>query len=1254
MHLKEVHMENFKSFGRKLTVPFEPGFTAITGPNGSGKSNIGDAVLFVLGPNSPRAIRAGRLTDLIFNGGEHGKPAPYCIVSLAFDNTDRTMPVDADEVTLTRKVKRKARKDDPDGYNSYFYVNGRASQKKEFVDLLNHARISADGYNITQQGDVLNICRMSNVERRKVLDDIAGVTAFDQDIDKASKRREEVEENLERIGIVLEEIERNLAVLEKEKASAQRYQDLQQEIQATKGRMAWRRRRDLEAQVHQVQEQIAGFAKERGTLEAKLAGMKDEYKEAQSRFAEAEKRIREEGGEEVQELQNKLEAARDRMVRLEEKINYARMELQGGDEETLPLQEELRRVRKESERTARVRDEAAVEVEEKGAALAERRKEMDQIRGRISQSDEGAMAINRELAQLKQEHEEKQLRLHETRLEADRTEDRMQAAERAVAETERGLQDLGKDLEETAWQARELRESTQGTGKRRKELERRLFELRKAQSEYAKQNEELENRIRRQQRELAELQARQDAAARAGQGQSRAVDVILAARDGGRIRGIVGTIAELGSAEERFQRALETAAGASMQAVVVEDDGVAAQCIELLKQERAGRARLFPLNKMVPGRPRGQALMKVKQDGCLGFALDLVEFDRHYQNAFWNAFGDTLVVDTMGTGRRLMGGVRMVSLDGELFEASGAMVGGSAGKKGEGPGFGSGDRSRIDALLREVREAEDAQESLLERLSSVRNELAGLGEELEREGRQDVGAEDRLKDLEKRETALREREAAAKAEHARLARDVEALREALATHRTAVEDLATRLEELDEVRKDKGQLLLKGSKKEWRERMEALDAGVRDLQEAALRAENRRDVATKQLELVEGRIREVEQAIEAKQGEKARFRKDLETYTEEHRKAKAEVEALMQMERKATSALRGLRDERDRLYAALTDLKARMDKVADRMETHYGLITNAKAKLPALEEALGEAMVEMKEFPVEIGDDEEVPGYDDLRRALRNLEAQLDRLGPVNMRALEEYEAQAERKAGLTEEVERLRSQRKELILLVEEITQKKKDALLEVFTAINENFAEVYARLSLGGKAVMELEDPDDPFQGGLVLKAQPLGKRVTRLDALSGGEKSLTSMAFIFAIQMYDPSPFYYLDEVDQNLDAVNSELLARLVRDNAKFAQFIVVSLRKVTLKEASHIYGVTQQTPGQSEIIANFDLHQVPDEPGDDDGGAEGGADGAAPGPDREGAPAGPDGGDEEDGDGQGEDEATLQETFQRMVTVQVGQ
>lgn len=1253
MHLREVQMENFKSFGRKLTVPFEPGFTAITGPNGSGKSNIGDAIMFVLSPNTPRAMRAKNLADLIFNGGAGGKGSDHTVVSLVFDNVDRTMPVDADTVTLTRKVKLAPTKEDPHAYNSYFYVNGRASQKKEFVDLLDHARISADGYNITLQGDVTHICNMTPMERRTILDDIAGVTTFDRDIHAADNRKADVQANLERIRIVLDEIKRTLDQLDKEKDAAVKYRDLQAMVKRLKGLMAYRRKADLAQMVAQVQDQVAKFTAEQDKVRAQLDELKAKHHEASARFAEVELKIREQGGEEVAKIQEQIKAARDAMVRLEEKINYAKAEAQQATEETAPLQEELRKAEKELAGTRSLQAKAAADAEAATKDLTRSKAELEAVRDLISKSDSGAMQINRELAGLKVEHEKAQLALHEAKLESDRLGEKAKGLDRAIEETQSGLEVTGKDLDETIWSLKELKQVSGGSGKKRKDQEQKLFALRKEQAELAQQHQEIDGRIRRLQREVAELSAAQAAAAQQSGSNTPAVDAILKARERRDIRGIVGTISELAKVKDEHKHALQIAASGRLSAIVVEDDAVAAECIDLLKKTGAGRATFLPLTKMVPGRPRGQALMKVKEQGCLGFALDLIKFNERYQNAFFHVFGDTLVADSMATGRRMMGGVRIVTLDGELFEASGAMTGGNAGKRKdkEEPGFSNADRGRMDEAMQEVAQAEEAEKALAARIADLRVAIEQLQAQMDSEGRQAGNHDDMLREKERKSEALAERKKSLEDALAGLRKERRDAEKAEHETTAAVEALTARLKDMEAARVEKGKLLLKGTRKDLKDKVEALEKAITELTEAALKAENQRDVAAKHLELVQKRRDEVAAQLESRGGAGLRAAEDGKKLAAAYTKAKAEVEALMKLERKATGSLKGLNEAKDKAYAEINDLNLKLSKAQDRLETHFGLITSQKAKLPALEEQLGEAMVELNENPVEVHAGEEVAPFEDLRRELRNAEAALERLGNVNMTALEQYDAQAQRQAELKGEVNRLETQREELMKLVDEITVKKKAALMEVFTAINENFAAVYKDISMGGQAFMELENDANPFEGGLILKAQPPGKKVTRLDSLSGGEKSLTSMAFIFAIQRYDPSPFYYFDEVDQNLDAVNSELLAKMIRNNAQFAQFIVVSLRKITLKEASHIYGVTQQQPGLSEIIANFDIDTLRDEDkpagndGNDDDKGDGGPGLPPPGPAPKKAK-------KEKPKGKPTQETTITALMERAVTVEV--
>lgn len=1211
MHLREVHMENFKTFQGKFTVPFEPGFTAITGPNGSGKSNIGDAIMFVLGPNSPRAMRAKNLSDLIFNGGKDGRPADGASVALVFDNADRAMPVEADTVVLTRRIRRAPTDESPDGVHSYFYINGKGSQKKEFIDVLNHARISADGYNITLQGDVQTICNMTPMDRRRILDDIAGVTTFDRDLHAADLRKADVQANLERIGIVLDELKRSLDQLDREKDSATKYRTLVDGIKRCKGLMALRRRDDVQSQIAHLQSEVDRFTKEREKHAAELNTLKAKQKETEATFADLEAKIRAEGGEEVRALQDRMKAARDEMVRLEERINFAKGELATAKENSGPLIEELRRIERDLAKTEQLQQACAKEHESTSTALEQRKGELDGVREMISKGDTNAMQVNRDLVALKQEHEAKQLQLHEAKLESDRLAERRKAIEKAQADAEAQLEAVATDLKESAWQLKEVEKTQGGAGKKRKDSEKRLFELRKAQGELGKQAEDLEQRIRRQQRELADLRANEEAAARAQGGYGKAVQDVLAARDKREIKGIIGTVAELAKVDKKHTEAMQIAAAGRLQAIVVEDDSVAEQCIDLVKRRQSGRVSLLPLNKMVPGRPSGQALMKVKEVGCLGFALDLIEFNQRYQNAFWHVFQDTLVADTMANGRRMMGGVRIVTLDGELFEKSGAMTGGkqAKGKGHDEVAFTNADRGRIDEIMADIAKAEQAQQDVLARAAAARTELEALQAELAAEGAAGASHEDRLKELERKVTHLGERKEQLEAETAGLVKEARELEAATAKSLKAVAQLEERLAQLDALRAEKGQLLLKGTRKDLREKVERLEAEVRDLTEAALKADNNRQVAATQLGLVAARRDEVAAQIDGGSGSVTKLNDDMKRFTAAYAKAKAEVEAVMKMEKKATGALKGLSEQRDRTYKDLTDLKARIDKVADRMETHFGLVTNAKAKLPLLEEALGDAKIELTENPVEVKPGEEVPPIEDLKRELRNQESALERLGPVNQTALEQYEQQAARSKELKDEVARLDAQKAELQNLAEEISTNKKAALMTVFTAVNEQFSNVYASLTKGGKAFIELENEKAPFEGGLILKAQPPEKKVTRIDSLSGGEKSLTSMAFIFAIQRYDPSPFYYFDEVDQNLDAVNSEFLARMIKDNARYAQFIVVSLRKITLKEASHIYGVTQVRPGVSEIIARFDLDTLPSEEAPRTEGSDGGDGGA---------------------------------------------
>lgn len=295
----------------------------------------------------------------------------------------------------------------------------------------------------------------------------------------------------------------------------------------------------------------------------------------------------------------------------------------------------------------------------------------------------------------------------------------------------------------------------------------------------------------------------------------------------------------------------------------------------------------------------------------------------------------------------------------------------------------------------------------------------------------------------------------------------------------------------------------------------------------------------------------------------------------------------MEVEDNMLGKRKGLTEERDALYRESVDIENKVDTVSTKMETNLDLISRAKSRLPTLEETLGEMLIETQDY--EFSQDE-LAGLDELKARIKELERTMEQLQPVNMRALEEYERQEERRESFDTDIDRLREQRKNLINLVEEIKKKKKDAFFAVYDAVKEHFSEIYAELT-SGDAKLELENPEQPFDGGLIIRARPKGKRSLRLNALSGGEKSMASLAFIFALQAYDPSPFYILDEVDMFLDGKNAERVANMIQQRARSTQFITISLRRITLNKANHIYGVTMHDNGVSTLIGNVEMEEV---------------------------------------------------------------
>ena len=1177
MYLKELQMENFKSFGRRLRIPLLNGFTAITGPNGCGKSNICDAILFVLGPKSSKVMRASRLTDLIYNGGPSGRPAKHCKVSLTLDNSDHTIPENDGDVRLTRTVKLSP--SNPENYYSYFYINGSPVSMAEFDDLLALARLEGR-HNIVQQGDVNEIITIGNMGRRRILDDVAGIARFDQEIEEADNERIATEANIDRIEIVKNEVTRQMRRLRRERDDALRYEDCKKGLVGLQTKLALKKREGVLAEIRDVRDQRAHYETERDELRKKLKVAKKDETAIKKELEETEEKISKAGGEEARELKERVDALKISRVKIEERIKHGRDNERQLTSELDQLGQDRKRVKKELMAAKAAVKDLTKNIAERKKTLGKKETRVKDLQERAASTDSQTMTLQRELVLLRNRHQELQTNAHEQSLQQGKIQSDLELLERAISDLEQEQSGQEFELKDAKWGHSEHKKKLKKLEEELNPLSARLGEKRGEEKALEARLQALEKRVARLRDQHSQLSAEYEAAKHVQAGYNNAVRAVLGARDEGKLKGIHGPVSELGTVKKQYETALGVAAGQRMQSIVVDTDGDAAAAIGYLKRHKGGRATFLPLNRMMSRKPGARALLALKDRGAVGLAKSLVKYDSRYEAAFNYVFGDTVVVSDLSTARRLMGGVRLVTLDGELIEPAGAMIGGSATKR---MGFLSDDtlrkvggdlqdtitqrdeaRSKFTETKREIEEIEGRQRDLQLEIDGLVPKMA----ELERHTKECKGRLEEIKEiLDKKRSEGRKQ-------------------------RSALEECGNRLDginqeiaALDQTLQQKGKLLLASTQKKIADEVRSKTTDVAELREELRDLRSQKETQETKL----GILKERETELDKRGVEIERAIEELkEIFTaaqQQLAQCEEELATLVAVQTAQSEQLGELGRRRDDTLVRSIELGKTIEGYATKVETYTDMMSDLDNKLPPLQGRLREVELELESYPEVVADDTSI---EDLKVGIKRMEEKIRAMEPVNMMAITEYDHAAGRRERLKGELTQLVGQKEKLIDLVSEIKKRKKDRFYEVYNEINGHFREVYTALSGGGAAEMVPENEEDPFAEGLIIRAHPPGKRTQRLEALSGGEKSLVALAFIFALQKFDPSPFYVLDEIDMYLDGVNAELAAKMIRGNSQEAQFLVTSLRRATLKEASHLYGVTMQTSGISKVVGQVNI------------------------------------------------------------------
>ncbi|MGN0130769.1 MAG: chromosome segregation protein SMC [Methanomethylophilus alvi] len=1181
MYLKQIELENFKSFGGKVTVPLMEGYMAVTGPNGSGKSNIADAILFVLGPRSSKAVRASRITDLIFDGGAAKSKAKFMKVSLVFDNSDRIMPWDDDTVILTRYVKLSENGTD---YTSYFFINDQKSSLSEFDTLLTKARISADGYNIVQQGDVTHIVQMGNIERRRILDGISGIASFDADIDKAKGERAEASSNLERIDIIRAEKERQISALEKDREQAKVYLEAKKDLDIANAQMVYRLRDNekatfdsLGANIALIQKDIEGLRKDK----AALLGQRQEN-EAAVRAKEDE--IAAKVGPDYLRIKGDVEQAKIDVATEKSKHDSAVEDAEDQREFREGFVQDVEENRNQYATSAQNLSDLQIRLEGAQADLAAAEEEERRISEETSKHGGELTELQKRLETLERDIDAAGHVQQDAQAKAAGAQAVLDEARVAKAKAEEDLESARFEVKDADWNLQEVKRQA-GPQNEIDELGKQIMALKKEEAAKEKEEEELKDIAEKRTAEFNRLSTEKRVSESMNKG-SEAMSRILALKESGQMPGIHGTVAELATVDPGYETALSVAAGNKMGAIVVDNKDVAARCIEYLKKNGLGRVTFLPLTELLPGKPRAKAIIALKSTD--GYATDFVTYKPEYANVFWYVFGDTLVVGTLDKAKEVMGGVRIVTKAGELIEASGAMTGGTIDKR-KVQQFGPSGQSALEAAGAEMRKAVEALAVLRSDLRQLRDAIRQTDDLMRAAGTKGIDMKGKIVAAEAALEQARKGVKSAEEVLSKRTSDVTAAEKALSDAVAALDAANSKLDSLREERTTARDRMAVIAPAGLQERIQkARDAvychtqTVTDLlqQIGGLKAEmsgldKQKEALEEQISKIDSQIAEDEKAASEHAAKVEEFR--------------VRLEAVKRIQDEMESKIEDLKAERDALIQNGYSLDNAVEKAQNGIEAKDGYLQSQTAQMETSRINLEQYEEQVKALTVEVP--EPIPSESSLKVAIRQCQAKIDALGHVNLRAIEDYDICKQEYDLMMGQVAILNNRISDLDRLTEDLSRKKKGLFMEAYDAVDSNFKAIYAQLSGGGQAFMALDVPEDPFSGGLQINAKPRNGKMLRLEALSGGEKSLTALAFIFAIQEYQPSPFYVLDEVDMFLDAVNAEMVARRVKESSARTQFIQVSLRKVTLTLADHLIGVTRPPTGISRVIMQPDIAEV---------------------------------------------------------------
>ena len=1176
MYLKSIEVQGFKSFANKIVFQFHNGITGIVGPNGSGKSNVADAVRWVLGEQRVKQLRGGSMQDIIFAGTENRKPLGSAYVAITLDNSDHQLPISYDEVTVARRLYRSG--------ESEYLINGVACRLKDVNELFYDTGIGKEGYSIIGQGQIERILNGKPEERRELFDEAAGIVKYKRRKLTAQKKLESEQQNLVRVNDILAELTRQIGPLERQAETAKIYLKKKEELKAYDVNMFLIEFDSIKKNLTDIQEKLK-------IAEDDLENTKNEYEKAREEYDVLERELEMLSGQ-LQEKQEQITQKRlnaqqmeGQIALLKEQINTARqsdVHLQG---RVTNLEKDIADREKEEHQSQEKRQqllkrgrEAQEKKSQAESAYQEVQRRMDACNEAIENGKNEIIRLLEARSTIKAKQQRYDTMLEQMNIRRSQLNQQVLKLKSEESDQNNVLGSLRADYERVSAQIAELNERSSQAGQ----------ELGEIQEKLSLANQQFESKQVEYHREASRLESLRNITERYD-GYGNSIRRVMEQRE--KEKGIHGVVADLIKTEKKYEVAVETALGGNIQNIVTEDEETAKRMITYLKQNRFGRATFLPLTAM-SGKGGFSQENALKENGVIGLASTLVTTDNKYRKLADYLLGRTIVMDhidhAVAVARKYHYSLRIVTLEGESLSPGGSMTGGAfrntsnlLGRRREMEEL----QEQVKAKKAQLEELRNSIDACRTRRNQLRDILVGLRDQLQEKYLEQNTAGMKLKETEnqKNQTVsgyqqIRRENQEIEGQQKEIDADSIRIRQELEDSEKQEKELETQVlhwqQELELIREEEraaGQyseqirLDLAAIEQEQafeQHSVERITGEITALKEEKETLLGSIDYAAAQVKQKTVEINEIETAIKEAGEKEEQLRSEVEELN-------IQKEQTNKIQKSFFQRREELSEQRARLDKECFRLNSQKEKQEETMETRisymweeYELTYNMALKLKR--EDLGNAA--------------------QLRKSIAALKNEIKSLGNVNVNAIEDFKELSERHSFLSTQHEDLIKAEAALQKIIAELDEGMRTQFKEQFVKKQTEFDKAFKELFGGGKGTLELVEDEDVLEAGIRIIAQPPGKKLQNMMQLSGGEKSLTAIALLFAIQNLKPSPFCLLDEIEAALDENNVERYAGYLGKLTKYTQFIIITHRRGTMAAADRLYGITMQEKGVSALVS----------------------------------------------------------------------